>query len=105
MARYTNLFMVPQSLSDLRESLVQSLQACGLTMVYEGSDYLVAKENPAGVSLNQLTTVEVLITPPTVESNNVRINLVAKNEELPLRQNNHCQKLFTVVSDAIGSAV
>lgn len=103
MARYTNLFTAPQSLSDLREALIQSLQSCGLTLVYEGADYLVAKENPAGIPLNRLTTVEVLITPPTVENNSVRVNLVAKNEELPLRQNNHCQRLFTTVSDAIAS--
>jgi hypothetical protein len=29
--------------------------------------------------------------------------LVVKNEELPLQQNNHCQRMFETVSQAIGA--
>lgn len=105
MARYTNLFTVVQSLPSLRDSLVHSLKACGLTMIYEESHYLVAKENPASVSLNQLATIEILINPPTTNTQEARVNLVVKNEELPLRRQNHCQEVFETISQAIVAVV
>lgn len=105
MARYTNLLTVPPQNSGLRDSIVSSLESCGLNMVYEATDYLVAKEKPGQVSLSQLTTIEVLINPPTNRIDSARVNLVVKNEELPLNRNNHCQQVFEAVNQAIISLV
>jgi len=105
MARYTNSLPVSTATARLRDSLVGTLQSCGLKMIYETKDYLVAKEQPGQVSLAQLTTIEVLINPPTVATNSTWVNLVVKNEELPLRVNNHCEQMFSAVSEAICAAV
>lgn len=104
MARYTNLFSVTQPVSNLRDSLISTLKACNLNMVYEATDYLVAKEKPGDVSLSQLATVEVLINPPLTGQMESRVNLVVKNEELPLSRENHCQKVFEAVNQAIVAA-
>jgi hypothetical protein len=105
MARYTNLVPVPVATARLRDSIVSTLQACGLNMIYETNDYLVAKEQPGNVSLAQLTTIEVLINPSTVDANATLINLVVKNEELPLSRNNHCEQVFSAVNQALVAAV
>ncbi|WP_026072884.1 hypothetical protein [Nodosilinea nodulosa] len=105
MARYTNSLPVPEATSRLRDSIVSSLQAFGLNMVYENGDYLVAKEQPGQVSLSQLTTIEVLINPPTVAAGSGCVDLVVKNEELPLKRNNHCEQVFSAVNEALVSLV
>jgi hypothetical protein len=107
MARYTNSLPVSTATARLRDSLISTLQSCGLNMVYETKDYLVAKEQPGQVSISQLTTIEVLINPPTAaaDSTSTWVSLVVKNEELPLKRNNHCEQMFSAISEAIGAAV
>lgn len=104
MARYSNFFKVAAPGSNLRDFLVRTLEACDLSMVYETSDYLVAKEKPGQVAMNQLATVEVLINPPTHEDAQAKVNLVVRNEELALSLNNHCHRIFSALNEAIGSA-
>ncbi|MGF1568096.1 MAG: hypothetical protein ACFCVD_08485 [Nodosilinea sp.] len=105
MARYTNLLTFSKAIPGLRDSIVSSLESCGLSMIYETGDYFVAKEKPGQVSLSQLTTIEVLINPPTQTLGAAKVNLVVKNEELPLNQNNHCQRVFEAVNQAIVALV
>jgi hypothetical protein len=105
MARYTHLLTLSEAAPSLGLSIVKTLEACGLNMVYANNDYFVAKEKPGQVSLSQLTTIEVLISPPTCAMDAARVNLVVKNEELPLQQNNHCLRVFEAVSEAIGAVV
>ncbi len=94
MARYTNLLTVPKSIPSLRDSIADSLKSCGLSVVYDAGDYLVAKEKPGQVSISQLATIEVLINPPTSTLEAAKVNLVVRNEELPLHQDNHCRGNF-----------
>jgi hypothetical protein len=105
MARYTNLLTVPKSIPTLRDSIADSLKSCGLSLIYETGDYLVAKEKPGEVSFSQLTTIEVLINPPTSAAETAKVNLVVRNEELPLNRDNHCQRMFEAVNQAITAAV
>jgi hypothetical protein len=105
MARYTNLLTVPKSIPCLRDSIADSLKSCGLSLIYEAGDYLVAKEKPGHVSLAQLATIEVLINPPTSNLEEAKVNLVVRNEELPLHRDNHCQRVFETVNQAISAAV
>jgi hypothetical protein len=104
MARYTNLFATIVPTSSLRQSLADVLQSCGLNLIYETPDYLVAKEKPGQVSYSQLATVEVLINPAIAADRPSTVNLVVKNEELPLKANNHCHQIFQQVNQAITAA-
>ncbi len=104
MARYTNFFMTGTSREDIHKGLLSALEACDLNLVYQDSAYIVAKEKPGQVTFTQLTTVELLINPPTVELGGAKIDVVVKNEELPLRQNNHCREIFNVVNRAIADS-
>ena len=105
MARYTNSLPVPAATAQLRDAIISSLQSCGLSIVYENGDYLVAKEKPGQVSLTQLTTIEVLINPPTITTETGCVSLVVTNEELPLSRNNHCEQVFSAVNRAIVALV
>lgn len=91
------------SLTQIRQTLADTLASCDLNLIYENEEYLVAKEKPGGVKLDQLATVEVLINPPTVGETSARVDLVVKNEELPLNRDNHCHQIFELVHQAIAA--
>jgi len=101
MARYTSLFTVGASLENLRQQLPDLLRSCELDIIYDSGDYLVAREIPGRVSYAKLVTVEVLIDRFPTSDNEVRMNFVVKNEELPLKVDNHCRQMFTKVNRAI----
>lgn len=108
MARYTNLFVSVLPPNNLRESLPDVLQSCGLHLVYQDGDYMMAKERPGMVSFSELATVEVLISSTDdselmTQQRASTVNLVVKNEELPLKANNHCHRVFQQVNQAIES--
>ena len=69
---------------------------------------MMAKERPGMVSYSKLATVEVLIgstdeTEFVTKDTASTVNLVVKNEELPLKINNHCHKIFQQVNQALES--
>ncbi len=108
MARYTNLFVSVLPANNLRESLPGVLRSCGLHLVYQDGDYMMAKERPGMVSFSKLATVEVLIGSTDdaeliTQQRASTVNLVVKNEELPLKDNNHCHRIFQQVNQAIES--
>ncbi|MDA0672891.1 MAG: hypothetical protein O3C67_04185 [Cyanobacteria bacterium] len=103
MARYSTLIKAQSSLPSLRQVLLNTLASCDLDLIYDNDDYLVAKERPGDVRLNCLATVEVLINPPTLSNPSAQVNLVVTNEELPLKRDNHCQRLFQLVNHALAS--
>lgn len=62
---------------------------------------MMAREFPGQVSFPKLVTVEVLIDKTTATETKTRVNLVIKNEELPLQVDNHCHQMFNLVNQAI----
>lgn len=104
MARYTNFFMTGSSSEEINQTLVTALEACDLNLIHQDPVCIVAKEKPGQVSFAQLATIEILINPPTIEAGGSKIDLVVKNEELPLRTNNHCREVFSLVNQAITDA-
>ncbi len=104
MARYTNFFMTRSSQEAISQSLVSAIETCNLNLVYQDPVCIVAKERPGQVSFAQLATIEILISPPTIETGGSKIDLVVKNEELPLRKQNHCHEIFEQVNQAISNA-
>ena len=101
MARYTNLFTTSASKEEVHQRLLTALKTCDLDLVYQDPVYIVAKEKPGHVTLAQLATVEILLNPPAVEPQGAKIDLIVRNEELPLRQDNHCHTIFIQVNQAI----
>lgn len=101
MARYTSLVTVESSKDAIKQPLGQTLESCNFDIIYEAEDYLVAREVPGRVSYSKLVTVEVLIDEKPADDRAVRMNLVMKNEELPLQTNNHCRQMFDRVTRAI----
>lgn len=95
MARYTTILPLSTQHPDLCDCIARTLEGCGLVMVYSTSDYMMAKERPDRVSLAQLATIEVLI------NSDHQLQLVVKNEQLPLQADNHCKATFETVSGAL----
>ncbi len=61
----------------------------------------MAREIPGRVAFAKLVTVEVLIDKSTATAQEVRMNFVIKNEELPLQVDNHCRQMFDMVQEAV----
>ncbi|NJM99011.1 MAG: hypothetical protein HC800_19350 [Phormidesmis sp. RL_2_1] len=96
--------MTGSSQEDINQALVSALETCDLNLIYQDPVCIVAKEKPGRVSFSQLATIEILISPPTIQNGGSKIDLVVKNEELPLRTQNHCHEIFDQVNQAISEA-
>jgi len=101
MARYLCSFTVVVAFDRLRQLLVEVLQACNLDIIYDTSDYIMAREVPGEVPFTKLVTVEVLIDKTPVTETEARMDFVVKNEELPLQVDNHCHQMFELVYQSI----
>ncbi|MBF2078417.1 MAG: hypothetical protein IGR76_07825 [Synechococcales cyanobacterium T60_A2020_003] len=102
MARYTSLFTIAIQSDSFPGLLAELLESCNLRVVYDTGDYLMARELPGEVSYAQLVTVEILIDKlPEALDAPITMNFVVKNEELPLKRDNHCRRMFNLVNQAI----
>lgn len=101
MARYTCSFTIAVPIARLQQLLVEVLQSCNLEIIHATNDFMMAREIPGQVSFAKLVTVEALIDKTTTTNTETSINLVIKNEELPLQIDNHCHQMFEVVKQAI----
>lgn len=101
MARYTGSYTIALPFDRLRQLVVEVLRSCPFDIIYETSDYLMARETPGQVSFAKLVTLEVLIDRTTATEKETRMTVVMKNEELPLQVDNHCHQMFNSVNQAI----
>jgi hypothetical protein len=104
MARYTGFFKVAASVNDFQQLLSEILESCKFNIIYQSGDYLMAREVPGDVAYYQLVTLEVLVDKNLATEDEVQMNFVIKNEELPLQVENHCYQMFNRVNQAIQNA-
>jgi hypothetical protein len=101
MARYTSLCTVGISLEKFQPALTKVLESCDLKIIYVTGDYVMATENPGRVTYAKLVTVEVLIDKTVATDEAIKMSFVVKNEELPLQVENHCRKMFELVTRTV----
>ena len=101
MARYTCSFIVAVPLERLQQALIEVLESSNFDIIYDTGDYMMAREIPGQVSFAKLVRVEVLIDRTIATAQEVRMNFVIKNEELPLQFDNHCRQMFDRVQKAV----
>ncbi|BBD60059.1 hypothetical protein NIES2109_28520 [Nostoc sp. HK-01] len=101
MARYTCSFTISLSIDHLQPLLLDLLQGCDLEIQYYNADYILAREIPGNVSFSKLVKVEVFIDRSSATETESRMNIVIKNEELPLQLDNHCRQMFEFVKQEI----
>ncbi|MGH1396449.1 MAG: hypothetical protein ACRAVC_20810 [Trichormus sp.] len=101
MARYTCSFIIGVNIEDLQPLVLDLLQNFDLEIQYYTGDYILAREIPGTVAVSQLIKVEVLIDKSTATETETKMTIVIKNEELPLRINNHCREMFDFMRQEI----
>ncbi len=101
MSRYVCNFLVNLSPQNVRVPLRKILEACRLEPIYELDDYMMAREIPGQVPFAKLVTAEILINVTTATQDAVTLSFVVKNEELPLKYNNHCRQIFDLLRVAL----
>ncbi|MEN9207451.1 MAG: hypothetical protein Q6L50_10370 [Gloeomargarita sp. GMQP_bins_120] len=104
MSRYMGWFTLDVQARNPLPLLAETLQRrCDLNVVYRSDDYLMARETPGSVPpsrFNRLVTAEILLEQHP-QPGQVRLQVVVKNEELPLHRHNHCQQVFEKIRAAI----
>jgi hypothetical protein len=93
MARYTYYYLIKADRKRLSDTVAQVLQDCELLITYKTEDYVMAQEPVGETPFNQLVKVEVLIHKSDMQNDRVKLTCVAKNGELQLQTNNHCQNM------------
>jgi hypothetical protein len=101
MARYTCRFSIPLNLEKIHKPLRDLMLDCDMEIIYEIEDYLMGREIPGQVAFAKLATTEILIDTTVATETSVGIQVVVKNEELPLKVNNHCQQIFNSLQEKI----
>lgn len=101
MARYTRSLSVSLSLSDCLTQLKAVLKDCGLEVLLSKEDCLIARETPGQVPFAKLVTIEVLVDSTRATSTITNMDIVVKNEELPLQTNNHCSQVFDQLNQSL----
>ncbi|NER07036.1 MAG: hypothetical protein F6K17_32860 [Okeania sp. SIO3C4] len=100
MARYTDIFTVAVDVENLQLILTDILNSCGFEVVYIQGNYLMASEAHGQVIFSQLVTLDINVGIATT-TEKIRINIVARNEEIPLKSDNHCRQKFDLLSQSI----
>ena len=105
MARYTGLFTVAIDSKNMELILKEILDYCNCEILYSRGEYLMAREFPGQVSFAQLVTVEITFNrtfhTPENTPEKIQIDIVVRNEELALKSDNHCRKMFILLSRLI----
>jgi hypothetical protein len=101
MARYTRYLSLTIPIDQFYPQMTRTLESCNLRVLHTSWEYIVASEDPGMVPLSQLVKVEVFVDNNRTTAEDVNLTLVVKNEELPLRVNNHCQQMFQEVNNAL----
>jgi hypothetical protein len=101
MGRYSRQLTLPISADRLSQKLAKTLEYFNLRVLHASEDYIIASENPGSVPFPQLVTVEVLVDTNRTSEREVSLNLVVKNQELPLRSDNYCNQMFEQISEAL----
>jgi hypothetical protein len=104
MARYTCSFCISSPRDQILKLLHDTLEGCRLEVIYKSGDYIVAKETPGNVTFSQLVTVEILIDTPDRAADRTGLHFIIKNEELPLRQDNHCRQMSDLLSGSLNAS-
>lgn len=92
MARYP-LLAIAVPADNLHSSLLNILRSCHLEIIHETADYVMAREIISGIPYPQLVTVEGLIDKTGATKDEIRVEVVVKNEELPIHNDNHCSRM------------
>ncbi|NES72754.1 MAG: hypothetical protein F6K24_49940 [Okeania sp. SIO2D1] len=100
MARYTGVFTVAVDVENIQLILTDILSSCGFEVVYIRGNYLMASEVHGQVIFSQLVTIEINVAIATT-AEKTRINIVVRNEEIPLKSDNHCRQKFDLLTQSI----
>ncbi len=93
MARYTATFSIMNYGDHTHKTVCDLLEKSGFRLLHESRDYVMGSEKPGSVKFYLLTTAEILIDIP-LDHSALTLNLLVKNEELPLKRENHCKNTF-----------
>lgn len=103
MARYNYDCWIPTSGEQLPAIISRSLSECELDVIYQGNDYVKARDFPGKVPLSSFVTVDVLIESSQQKEDKTLITLIARNNEISGTRDNRCWLKFQQIKQALGN--
>ena len=94
MARYTYSEKVHAPLERLQQEVTEILKQCDCEVIYQKSDYIMARETSGRVPFAKLVTVEAFADNAAMKGNVAPLHFVVMNEEITLHQDNHCYQRY-----------
>jgi hypothetical protein len=101
MARYTRSLSIALPLQDCLTQIKAVLENCNLEVLFSKEDCIIARERPGQVPFAKLVAIEVLVDSTRATKDITSMEVVVKNEELPLQSNNHCFQIFDHLSQSL----
>ena len=101
MARYSVSYRFPVSAAQIYALITQIMEECQLQVEFQGNDYMMAKEKPGELAFPKLVNVDIMVNLTYATPEQVPVDLVVRNEELALKNDNHAWKKFEQVKQLI----
>ena len=77
------------------------MEECQLKMEFQGNDYMMALEKPGELAFAKLVNVDIMVNLTYASSEQITVDLVVRNEELALKNNNHARQKFEQIQQVI----
>lgn len=103
MARYNYDCWIKTSGEQMTALISQCLQACELDVIYQGNDYIKARDFPGKVPLSSFITVDVLIESSQQKKGKTLVTVVATNNEISGNMSNRCWPKFQQIKQALNN--
>ncbi|MEA5508546.1 hypothetical protein VB715_02090 [Crocosphaera sp. UHCC 0190] len=101
MARYNYDCWVGTSAEQIPSLISQRLKECELEVIYQGNDYVKARDFPGKVPLSSFIIVDVLIEYSRQKQGKILVTVVAQNNDIPGTLGDRCWPKFQQIQQAL----
>ena len=77
------------------------MEKCELKVEFQGNDYMMAQEKPGELAFSKLVNVDIMVNLTYATPEQITVDLVVRNEELALKNNNHAWQKFEQIQQVI----
>lgn len=101
MARYNCSYRFPISVTQIYSLVSEILESCQFKIDFESKDYIMAKEIVEDLPFLKIVKIDILVNLASSNDQETIIDIVAKNEELAVSQNNHALEKLAQIKAVI----
>ena len=101
MARYCVSYRFHVPPAQIYALITEIMEECQLKVEFKGNDYMMALEKPGELAFAKLVNVDIMVNLTYASLEQITVDLVVRNEELALKNNNHAWQKFEQIQQVI----